>query len=88
MNVVPIHLIGAKGSGALWCGDWIAFFGEIQDVSMPNNMSDGCFLRCRSLRPVTFGPCSLLERISVSCFQETGVEEVFVPDCVRELCDG
>ena len=28
---------------------------------------------------MTFGTCSSLERIVVSCFAETGVEEVSVP---------
>ena len=27
-------------------------------------------------------------RIGVSCFQESAVEDVSVPDSVRELCDG
>ena len=35
---------------------------------------------------MTFGPSSL-ERIGVSCFEESGVEEVAVPDGVRELYD-
>ena len=37
---------------------------------------------------MTFGPSSSLERIGVSCFESSGVEEVSVPDSVRELCDG
>ena len=37
---------------------------------------------------MTFGPSSSLERIGVSCFDETGVEEVSVPGSVRELCNG
>ena len=37
---------------------------------------------------MTFGPSSSLERIGVSCFEETAVEEIAVPDSVRELCDG
>ena len=36
---------------------------------------------------MTFGPFSSLERIGVSCFELTEVEEFAVPDCVRELCD-
>ena len=42
---------------------------------------------CSSLRCVTFGPSSSLERIGVSCFEESGVEEFAVPNSVRELCD-
>ena len=37
---------------------------------------------------MTFGPSSSLERIGVSCFEGAGVEDVSVPDGVRELCDG
>ena len=37
---------------------------------------------------MTFGPSSSLERIGVSCFENSGVEEVSVPNGVRELCDG
>ena len=37
---------------------------------------------------MTFGPSSSLERIGGYCFAKTGVEEVSVPDGVRELCDG
>ena len=88
---VPIYLVGAERSGVLCRDDWIAFLGEKVAVSIPNNVSDlcdGCFKRCKSLRRVTFGPSSSLERIGVSCFEESGVEEVSVPDGVRELCDG
>ena len=50
---------------------------------------EGSFKGCSSLHRVTFGPSSSLERIGVSCFEESGVEEdVFVPDGVRELCEG
>ena len=61
------------------------------EISIPNRVRElctGCFSWCKSLRRVTFGPSSLLERIGVSCFQDTGVEEVSVTDGVRELCDG
>ena len=36
---------------------------------------------------MTFGSSSSLERIGVECFQESGVEDVSIPDGVRELCD-
>ena len=36
---------------------------------------------------MTFGSSSSLERIGVSCFEGTRVEEVRIPDSVRELCD-
>ena len=44
-----------------------------------HELCDGCFSGCKSLRRVTFGTCSSLERIVVSCFAETGVEEISVP---------
>ena len=37
---------------------------------------------------MNFGSCSSLERIGVECFARSGVEEVSIPDSVRELCDG
>ena len=37
---------------------------------------------------MSFGSSSSLERIGASCFQSSGVEEVSIPDSVRELCDG
>ena len=63
---------------------------RLVEISIPDGvreLCDGCFKRCESLRRVTFGPCSSLERIGVSCFEGSGVEEFVVPDSVRELCD-
>ena len=37
---------------------------------------------------MNFGSGSSLARIGVSCFEVSGVEEVSIPDGVRELCDG
>ena len=48
---------------------------------------DRCFNECKSLRRVTFGSSSSLERIGDSCFDFSGVEEVSIPDGVRELRD-
>ena len=59
-------------------------------VHVPNHvreLCDGCFKGCSNLRCVTFGSSSSLERIGVSCFEDSGVEEVSIPDSVRELCD-
>ena len=36
---------------------------------------------------MNFGSSSSLELIGVSCFESSGVEEVSIPDSVRELCD-
>ena len=37
---------------------------------------------------MNFGSSSSLERIGVSCFAFSGVDEVSIPDGVRELCEG
>ena len=60
-------------------------------ISIPDGvreLCDGCLKWCSSLRRVTFGRCSSLERIGVSCLERSGFEEVSVTDGVRELCDG
>ena len=36
---------------------------------------------------MNFGSSSALEWIGVSCFDGSGIEEVSIPDGVRELCD-
>ena len=73
---------------------------SVEEVSVPDGfhkLCDGCFKGCSSLRRVTFGPSSSLERIGVEAFgavhgvcQSTpcGLEEISIPDGVRELCDG
>ena len=40
----------------------------------------------RSLRRATFRSSLLLERIGVSCFEGTQVEEAIIPNGVREFC--
>ena len=65
-------------------------YGVLSSVCVPNSvreLCEGCFKGCSSLRRVTFGRSSSLERIGVSCFEETGVEDVSGSDRVRELCD-
>ena len=61
---------------------------EISIADSVRELCDGCFKWCKSLRRVTFGPLSSLERIGVGWIRQTGVEEVSVPDGVCELCDG
>ena len=46
--------------------------------SSPSKLGAVFVRRCSSLRRVTFGPCLSLERIGVSCFKRTGVEEAAV----------
>ena len=57
-------------------------YGVLSSVCVPDGvreLCDGCFSGCSSLRRVTFGACSSLERIVVDWIQKTGVEEVSVP---------
>ena len=75
-------------------------YGFLSSVRIPDSVSelcDGCFKGCRSLRRVTFGPSSSLERIGVEAFgvvsgggkpTPCGLVEINIPDGVRELCDG
>ena len=73
------------------CTSCFCSYGVLSSVFVPDSvrdLCDGCFKWCRSLRRVTFGPCSSLERIGVSCFALSGVEEFVVPNGVRELCEG
>ena len=73
-------------------------YGVLSSVCVPDIVRElcddcfkgcsSCFKGCSSLRRVTFGPSSSLERIGVSCFEESGVEEVSVSDSVRELLHG
>ena len=68
--------------GCVWTG--------IEELSIPDCVRDlcgGCFDGCESLRRVTFGPSSMLERIGASCFEGTRIEDLSIPDCVRDLCN-
>ena len=50
-------------------------------------LCDRCFFSCPDLCRVIFCSSSSLERIGISCFEGTGVQEVSIPDSVLELCD-
>ena len=75
-------------------------YGVLSSVCVPDgvrDLCDGCFKGCKSLLRVRFGPSSSLARIGVEAFgtvqgfgQSTpcGLEEISIPDSVRELCDG
>ena len=46
-------------------------YGRLSSVCVPDSvceLCDGCFSTCESLRRVTFGPSSSLERIGALCF--------------------
>ena len=72
----------------------------IEEIEIPNRvreLCDRCFYGCWSLRRVTFAQPSSVERIGVeafSCEKNPGeftavccIEEIEIPDSVRELCD-
>ena len=63
---------------------------SIEVINIPDSvreLCDQCFYRCSSLRRVTFGSSSSLERIGVGCIEATRVIDFHVPDSVRQLCD-
>ena len=68
---------------------------HIREVNIPDSvreLCDNCFYGCTSLSRVVFGCSSSLERIGVSAFSgrsryACSIEEITIPDSVRELCD-
>ena len=87
-QVTPTYLVsGDKAASGL---PWISMRSgpsllQLRDVSIPNNfreLCDRCFEGCESLRRVTFGSSSSLERIGAECFNGSGVEEVRFVNCV------
>ena len=89
----PMHIVYSRKANRelRWSAPYVGrALQQQRDVSIPNNVDelcDCCFEGCESLRRVTFGSSSSLERIGVCCFALSGVEEVRIPDSVRELCD-
>ena len=78
----------AFGSSEHWLD--VAVVCNIVEIRIPDGvreLGDGCFGRCSSLRRVTFGSSSSLERIGVLCFQCTSIGAIGIPNSVRELCD-
>ena len=70
------------------------------EISIPDSvveLCDRCFIACRYLRRVTFGPSSSLKRIGVEAFGTMSdllgtsgpfnVVGISIPDSVVELCD-
>ena len=66
---------------------WRASCTHITIPDTVREICDECFSECSSLRRVTFGPCSSLERLGCGAFSGTAVEEIMIPDKVREICD-
>ena len=86
----PVYIVCAHGANSGLClsSTWVGRLQQLEEVSIPNNVGelcDRCFYECKSLRRVTFGSFSSLERIGDSCFLGSRVEEVSIPDGVREL---
>ena len=85
----PTYVACAYKAGSSFC--WTKTTPlQLQHISIPSNvreLCDRCFSGCSSLRCVTFAGSPSLERIGVSCFECTGIEEVSIPKSVRELCD-
>ena len=67
---------------------WI-YGTRVEEVSIPSGvreLCDECFKGCKTLRRVTFGPSSLLERIGDLCFDEPGLVKLEIPPSVK--CHG
>ena len=63
-------------------------FTRVQVVSIPNCVCEVdamCFSACDSLKCVSFGASSKLERICAEAFCETSLESMSIPDSVVEL---
>ena len=85
--------------GSSSCLEWIgasAFSGstgnrcslsEVTILDGVRELGDRCFYGCKSLRYVTFGSSSCLQRIGDEAFLESSVIEMSIPDSVRELGD-
>ena len=61
--------------------------GNVQVVSVPifvREVCEKCFYKCESLRSITFGASSNLERIFAKAFCGTSIESVCLPDSVVE----
>ena len=75
---------------SLDCERCFGSYGVLLSVCIPDSvreLCDYCFKGCKSLRRVTFGSVSSLERIGASCFEATPLKKVSIPNSVRELCD-
>ena len=95
-----LERIGVEAFGAVE-GDYGGVTKRgLVEINIPDSvreLCDGCFRGCASLRRVTFGPSSSLERIGVEAFGAVegdygevtacGLVEISIPDNVRELCD-
>ena len=63
----------------------------LEEISIPDSvreLCDDCFKGCWSLRRVTFGPSSSLERIGARCFYGCALVECEIPASVRAIGGG
>ena len=83
-----LERIGVEAFGAVEddCGE-VTECGLVE-ISIPDSvceLCDGCFKGCSSLRRVTFGPLSSLERVGAMCFYGCSLVEFTMPVSVRSL---
>ena len=86
-----LERIGVEASGAV--RDWLGKSTPrgLDEISIPDSvpeLCDGCFRGCKSLRRVTFGPSSSLERIGADCFYRCRLVECEIPASVRAIGGG
>ena len=69
-----------------------SFFERTGDVvAVPDSvreLCDSCFKRCSSLRRVTFGPSSSLDRVGALCFHGCALVEFEIPVSVQAIGGG
>ena len=85
-----LERIGVEAFGAVQAGGQSTPCG-LEEISIPNGvreLCDDCFKRCKSLRRVTFGPSSSLERIGADCFYRCGLVEFEIPASLRKIGGG
>ena len=64
---------------------------RLEEISIPDSvreLCEGCFKGCESLRRVTFGPSSSLERSGADCFYGCGLVRFEIPASVRAIGGG
>ena len=89
----PMYVVCANQPDNRFCSKAACLYNalpQFRDISIPNSARElrkRCFIGCDRLSRVTFGSSSSLERIGISCFEDTLLGEISIPDSVRELCD-
>ena len=89
----PFKKLPASFTQILHCKIFESYqaFRGVEEFSVPDGvreLCDGCFEGCSSVRRVTFGPSSLLERIGALCYYGCGLVEFKIPVSVRAIGRG